>query len=85
MTAKTRQIDCQEVAELLYEYLDGELTSQRADEVKAHLADCSPCTALRTFEEAFVQFLEARTRARGAPETLKRQILDEMLFRNDES
>lgn len=85
MTVKPQQIDCHEVAELLYEYLDGELTSKRAGEVKFHLVDCAPCTTLKTFEERFVRFLEARTRTRGAPEALKKRILDEMLFKHDES
>ena len=85
MTDQPQQIDCDEVLDLLYEYLDGELTSERADEVRTHLASCAPCMALETFEESFVRFLEARTRARSAPGALKKRILDEMLFKHDES
>lgn len=85
MTDQPQPIDCHEVAERLYEYLDGELTDVRTAEVKAHLVDCEPCTALSGFEAVFKRFLEARTRAHGAPDELKRRILDEMLFKQDES
>ena len=85
MTNQPRQIDCHQVLDLLYEYLDGELTTERVEEVREHLANCAPCTALTSFEQSFVRFLEARTRARTAPDALKKRILEEMLFENDES
>ena len=85
MTDRPRTIDCQEVLERLYEYLDGELTAIRAAEVKAHLQDCLQCTALTTFEAAFVRFLEVRARTRNAPEELKQRILRGMLFQQDDS
>ncbi len=85
MTDRPRASDCAEVMERLYEYLDGELTARRAAEVKAHLQDCAPCTALLSFEDTYVRFLEARARARNAPEELKKRILEEMLLLRDDS
>ena len=85
MTDRPRPIDCAEVMERLYEYLDGELTTEREAEVKAHLQACAPCTALSSFEATFVRFLEARTRTRKAPEELKKRILKEMLLPRDDS
>jgi anti-sigma factor (TIGR02949 family) len=85
MTDRPRAIDCAEVMERLYEYLDGELTTERAAEVKAHLQDCEACTALSSFEATFIRFLEARTRTRNAPEELKKRILKEMLLPRDDS
>lgn len=85
MTDRPGAIDCAEVMERLYEYLDGELTTERSDEVKAHLQDCAPCTALSSFETTYIRFLEARTRTRNAPEELKKRILKEMLFPQDDS
>ncbi len=85
MTGLPQSIDCQEVMERLYEYLDGELTSERTAEVKTHLEDCRPCTALSSFEETFIRFLEVRTRTRNAPEELKKRILKDMLFPQDDS
>jgi anti-sigma factor (TIGR02949 family) len=68
----------------LYEYIDGELTDERAAEVRAHLAQCGPCMAVSGFEEAFVRFLEARTRARKVPDELRKRVLDELLFKRDD-
>lgn len=80
MTSEPRQIDCNEVAERLYEYLDGELTPERDAEVRRHLDQCVACFGLWKFEDGYVRFLEARSRARGVPEPLRRKIMDEILF-----
>jgi len=80
MSDKPRNIDCHEVAERLYEYLDGELDEHRHAEVQHHLDQCAQCLKLSGFESSFIAFLEARTRAQGAPEALKRRILDQVLF-----
>ena len=80
MSDQPREIDCRDVAERLYEYLDGELDAQRADEVKHHLEDCVRCLKLADFETAYAAFVEARTRTQGAPEQLKLRILDQILF-----
>jgi anti-sigma factor (TIGR02949 family) len=71
-------IDCRQAAAQLYEYLDGELTPAANAAVRAHLADCTHCLALCDFEQAYLQFLEARGRARGAPPHVKRRILHEL-------
>lgn len=80
MTTEPRQIDCSEVAQRLYEYLDGELTPERDSEVRRHLDQCVRCFGLWKFEDGYLRFLEARGRAKSAPEPLKRQILDQILF-----
>jgi anti-sigma factor (TIGR02949 family) len=73
------QVDCQQALDHLYEYLDGELTPLAEAAIKAHLAVCAPCFALFGFEQAYLRFLEARTRAQGAPPALRRRILDQLL------
>ncbi len=80
MTDSPQAIDCQEALERLYDYLDGELTAVRTEEVREHLKSCAPCMALSSFESAFLRFLEARTRAQSAPEELKRRILQNTVF-----
>jgi anti-sigma factor (TIGR02949 family) len=72
-------IDCGAVTRQLYEYLDGELSPAVEARVHAHLADCAHCFELADFETAYLRFLEARTRARGAPAHLRQRILDELL------
>ena len=80
----THEIDCREALARLYEYLDGELTEARADEVRRHLAKCHVCLGASRFETAYLNFLEARTRAQGVPEAMRKRILDR-LFLNPES
>ena len=80
MTDRARDIDCMEALDRLYGYIDGELTPVRAEEVRRHLAECEPCPKVSTFETAYVQFLEARTRAQRAPQGLRKRVLEHILF-----
>ena len=36
-------MDCQELVELVTDYLEGALSETRADEVEAHLRECVDC------------------------------------------
>lgn len=78
--SEPERIDCGAAADHLYEYLDGELTPAAEAAVRAHLAACAHCLGLFDFETAYLRFLEARVRARGAPAHLRQRILDELLF-----
>ena len=78
--SEPEMIDCRAALEQLYEYLDGELSAAAETSVRAHVADCAHCFGPFDFETAYLRFLEARTRARGAPEHLRRRILDALLF-----
>ena len=80
----SQDIDCGEALDRLYEYIDEELTPVRSEEVRLHLEKCAPCLAVTKFEDAYVRFLEARTRLRGAPEALKKRILQQLLFETGE-
>lgn len=80
MTEDPRDIDCRQALDRLYEYLDGELTPVRAEEVRLHIERCAPCLEASSFEHAFVRFLEARSWAQKAPEGLRKKILEQILF-----
>ena len=71
-------MNCREALERLYEYLDQELTPETEAEVRKHLHHCSPCGEQLDFERAFLTFVEARCRSRGAPPELRRRILQEL-------
>lgn len=71
-------MNCQEALEHLYEFLDGELTAERAQRVREHLAACQPCEECFDVEQAFLKFIEARCRSKGAPPELRRRILREL-------
>jgi mycothiol system anti-sigma-R factor len=72
-------MNCRECQELLYEYLDRELTPAVEQEVRAHFQECMPCGEQADFERAFLRFIEARCRSQGAPPELKRRILRDLL------
>ena len=78
-----RKIDCHAAAERLYEYLDDELTPESEAEVRTHLEDCALCFQLLGFENAYLSFLRARTRANRAPEHLRKRIFEQVLFDKD--
>ncbi len=71
-------IDCHEAAQRLYAFLDGELTPDLEAAIRRHLELCTGCFGLYDFERAYLRFLEARTRAVGAPAPVRRRILDEL-------
>jgi anti-sigma factor (TIGR02949 family) len=71
-------LDCRQTVELLYEFLDGELTPEVEAAIRHHLERCAGCLGLYDFERAYLRFLEARTRAVGAPAPVRRRILDEL-------
>jgi len=80
MSSEPRNLTCHEALNYLYEFLDQELTPQVEIQVRHHLAACAPCTSRFGFEETFLKFLEARSRARGAPPELKRRILEHLFL-----
>jgi len=45
-----RVLDCRSAVQQLWDYLDGEMTPDRAMEIEAHLALCSHCHPLFQFE-----------------------------------
>jgi anti-sigma factor (TIGR02949 family) len=79
----SRDIDCLAALDRLYEYIDGELTPVRAEEVRLHLEKCAPCLRVSQFEKAYLRFLEARARAKEAPEGLRKRVLEQLLFDSD--
>lgn len=85
MNPRGSSIDCREAFDLLYAYLDGELSAGQEAEVRQHLEICKPCFKLATFESAYLRFLEARTRAQRAPAHLKKAILRQLLFSGNSS
>ncbi len=85
MSDAPERLDCQGALDRLYEYLDGELTTEVEAAVRTHLTACAPCFRLFGFEGAFLRFLEARTRAQDAPDALKRRVLDSLLLPTDDA
>ncbi len=58
-------VSCRDVIKQLWDYLDGELASERVDDFAAHLGECARCYPQYRFEFAFLEAL-ARQRNRFA-------------------
>jgi anti-sigma factor (TIGR02949 family) len=54
-------LDCDAVMRQLWDYLDGELTPERMEAIREHLAMCGRCQPHAQFERTFLSAL-ARTR-----------------------
>lgn len=73
--AACHHLDCSEVLEHIYEFLDGELTERVEVEIRDHLAICRNCYPHFRHEEVFLQFLSRRAQIEKAPPALRRRIL----------
>ena len=52
-----RQMDCLDMQELLFELRGGEFDAATADAVRAHVADCTRCRAVATFDRRLTDLL----------------------------
>ena len=73
----TPEVDCADVIEAVYLYLDGELTGENVDLIRHHLDECSPC--LREYGiEREVKVLIARSCCEQAPESLRAAVVQRL-------
>jgi mycothiol system anti-sigma-R factor len=69
-------ISCQEAAERVFEWLDGELAPEMQDRVGAHLRECARCYPFLRFEEAFREAVQrAGSTKEPTPESLHSRVL----------
>jgi anti-sigma factor (TIGR02949 family) len=69
---------CNDVMGQLWEYIDGELTPERTDLIKAHLERCQACFPQYDFHKAFMEFL-GRQCHQAAPPGLRRKVFELLL------
>ena len=60
--------DCQDVIRQLWEYLDGELPTGDAEEIREHLEDCAHCNPQYEFQLRFLDALVKAYAAREVPQ-----------------
>lgn len=65
---------CIEAVELLYHYLDGELTDDRRIQIQRHLDDCPPCFEAYDFEAELRIVVRQKCRDR-VPERLVLRVV----------
>lgn len=78
---KAPMIDCETVMRQLWDYLDGELTAERADQIRAHIEMCKRCYPQYEFERSFLDALAARQRTHSDPERLRTQLMAALVER----
>lgn len=54
------EVDCEDCASNLYEYLDGELEPRLYEQIRRHLARCRRCYPVFNFERAFLDYVHDR-------------------------
>ena len=73
------EMPCDAVIERIYEFLDGELTSDVDAKIRDHLGKCRKCYPHFRHEEVFLRFLERRVQIEKAPPSLRRRIFKKLL------
>jgi anti-sigma factor (TIGR02949 family) len=68
-------LDCESVMRQLWDYLDEELTPERMEAVRAHLAVCKRCMPQANFERAFLEAVAAAQRAHGRTDNLRERVV----------
>lgn len=68
-------MDCQQVVQQLWDYLDGELTDEKMTEVRAHLKACKGCFPHFDFEKAFLEAVRKSKEEHAAPDELRRKVM----------
>ena len=73
---------CEEALQVLYHYLDGELTDDRRRLIKTHLDSCTTCLGAFDFEVELRHVIVCRVQDR-VPESLRIRIAQLMASEED--
>lgn len=75
MTDTRPMLDCDAVMRQLWDYLDGELTPDRTEAIREHLALCARCFPQLEFEQAFLDTLGQSRRRHGDYDALRARVV----------
>lgn len=65
---------CDATQALLWEYLDGELSPERAADVRGHVATCRPCRVQQEGARSFLRAVLGTWHSDAAPPALRRRV-----------
>ncbi len=68
-------VECSEVLERVYEYLDGEMDHDRVDVIREHLDECSPCLREFGLEEAVKTLVKRSCGHDDVPSDLRSKVM----------
>lgn len=72
---KPHDIDCDEILQRVYVFLDHELEDASCAEIQQHLDECAPCLALYDIEMLVKKLVHRSCGSDHAPEALRERIL----------
>lgn len=75
MMPMDEMLDCDAVIRQLWDYLDGELTAERMEQIGAHLAVCKRCFPQYQFERSFLDVLASARAKHPALDQLRLRVL----------
>ena len=68
-------IDCREVIERVYLYLDGEMADEECVDIRQHLDECSPCLRQYGVDQDIKALIARKCGCDTAPSELKVRVL----------
>jgi len=75
--SRGHELDCSDVVEAVYLYIDGELEADVIDNIRSHLDECSPCLREYGIEQE-VKALISRSCCETAPDALRASIVSRL-------
>jgi mycothiol system anti-sigma-R factor len=68
-------VDCSEVLQRVYVFLDNELEDASIDEIRQHLEECAPCLDQYDLERCVKKLVHRSCGGEHAPDSLRMKIL----------
>ncbi len=68
-------IDCGQLLDRLWAYLDGEADEALCSDLQEHLTKCLPCAQHAEFERRLREVIQMKCRGERAPQTLRLELV----------
>ncbi len=68
------EVDCEQVLQQIWRYLDGEIDESRYLEIQVHVAECEGCGPKYEFQRRLVALIEAKCKEGPMPLGLKDRL-----------
>jgi mycothiol system anti-sigma-R factor len=68
-------VDCSEILQQVYVFLDNELEDASIDEIRQHLEECAPCLDQYDLERCVKKLVHRSCGGEHAPDSLRMKIL----------
>jgi mycothiol system anti-sigma-R factor len=68
-------LECRTVAGEIWAYMDGELSTERADAMRVHFDGCAGCTAQLEYRQVFMDAIHESISSQKTPPALREKVL----------